>query len=1498
MHQIPLKLLSLVLLVLPCLVEAQVSVTLIVHNRTDSSGCDTECTNPIYRCTLTGDTACFGAAMTVGSNPTPGDYIYGLYTSDGYRVGQQADYRVNADGTSGWVANDPGFGCVNAFGGSVTLSAHCDVAPTGSFHSEASAQANVDVITVCDNRNVGDLTNVNLPLSIGATTRAEYTKQDDIKRGGNQCQGSVSGSEPAPMALYSAHAMLASLNIEDTPIHYSPPRGPEIDFRVTYSQRETQQPQTFSYSNLGPKWTFNWLSYVTDDANNASADATVYVADGGAEKYSGFDSGSQSYPPDPQSHAILVRTSPNAYEKRFPDGSKQVFSWSDGSSSFPRKIFMTQWFDPAGNAVTIGYDASFRIATLTDALGQVTTLAYELAGDPLKITKVNEPFPTGRYATFTYNASGQLESITDEIGIQSKFTYAMDGTNFITSLQTPYGTSNFGTGQSGGNRWIEMTDPLGAKERVEYRDNAPGINTGEAIAPVGMTNSGLDIANTFYWDKKAIEMYPPVNGIYDYTKARITHWTLNSNGAPSGIRASEKAPLENRVWYSYAGQADTNHAPLTANPSKVVRILADNSTQFSAYEYNSIGKITKSNDPVGRVMSYVYDSNNIDLLEVRQITGTANELLRKFTYNSQHEPLTDIDAAGQPTTFTYNFYGQILTRKSAKNETTSFAYGDGTPSHPIGYLTSITSPPFNSASAVTTFTYDNANRVRTVTDSDGYTVTTDYDNLDRPIIVTYPDGTNQQFQYTQDFGQGSTTILDLTRSKDRRGLWTTRHYNPNRQMDAITDSLNRTTQFDWCSCGSLTSITDPKNQVTIFNRDLQGRVYQKVFADNTSVSYLYDGQSAANTVGASSRLKSVTDAKNQRTNYFYFADDNVQQVSYTNSSGQPLNPSTPSVSFTYDSRYNRAATMVDGTGTTTYGYNPIAVPPALGAGRLASIDGPLINDTIAFGYDQLGRVTNRSINGAANSATWIFDSLGRVSAATNKLGTFNYGYVNVTDRLNSMIYPDGGSTVYTYFPNTQDKRLQEIKNQTSANALISQFDYTYDVEGQILTWTKNYPGLSPAPQRFDLGYDNADQLITAPLKNAATNALIKQYGYGYDLASNRTSELVGTTTTTSTPNNVNEIVSQSGGANRTLTYDANGSLTNDGASRTFEWDGANRLVAINYTGTNNRSEFTYDGLSRMVKIVEKTRVRITSTRKFVWCGMEKCEFRDANDAVTMFAYPQGQVIGSTAYFYTRDHLGSIREMRSTGKKGAVVARFDYEPYGRSTSVISTTLPDVRFTGLYHHSNSDLELAVYRAYDPGLGRWLSRDPIGEHGGVNLYGYTNNTVINAVDRNGLDAIVLLASKAVFLQGHIAILVGDNNMGWTYYSRNGYGTGPYGFGTGNSVLRTYPNYSDFLRDTSESRRYDYGYHIKTTTDEDLAMTTYGDEHYRDPYHSIIPPSNNCADLTEEILEAGGHPIIGDSQYPLYLAGVPLSTPEVPNFLFGNLLKSNMGRLWTRFR
>jgi len=207
----------------------------------------------------------------------------------------------------------------------------------------------------------------------------------------------------------------------------------------------------------------------------------------------------------------------------------------------------------------------------------------------------------------------------------------------------------------------------------------------------------------------------------------------------------------------------------------------------------------------------------------------------------------------------------------------------------------------------------------------------------------------------------------------------------------------------------------------------------------------------------------------------------------------------------------------------------------------------------------------------------------------------------------------------------------------------------------------------------------------------------------------------------------------SGTTAQTLPYDLNGNLLGDGAN-TYEWDAANRLVAINEPGSR-RSEFTYNGLSQRVKIVEKTNGSVTSTKQLVWCPGEAqpCEERDASNNVTKRYYPQGMRVGSTNYFYTRDHLGSIREL--TNGSGAVQTRYDYDPYGRRTRLTGTLDADFGFTGHYYHSPSGLHLALYRAYNADLGRWISRDPIEEAGGINLYAYVGNSPTNRIDPTGL-------------------------------------------------------------------------------------------------------------------------------------------------------------------
>jgi RHS repeat-associated protein len=205
------------------------------------------------------------------------------------------------------------------------------------------------------------------------------------------------------------------------------------------------------------------------------------------------------------------------------------------------------------------------------------------------------------------------------------------------------------------------------------------------------------------------------------------------------------------------------------------------------------------------------------------------------------------------------------------------------------------------------------------------------------------------------------------------------------------------------------------------------------------------------------------------------------------------------------------------------------------------------------------------------------------------------------------------------------------------------------------------------------------------------------------------------------------------GSSKTLTYDANGNLTGDG-TRTFEWDAVNRLVAV-VQGTH-RSEFTYDGWARRVRIVEKDNSVVTSDRRFLWCGLSICEERDSSGStVVRRFFAQGMQEGGSAFFYSRDHLGSIREL--TDSAGAIRARYDYDPYGRVTKVSGDKDSVFGFTGHLQHGPSALVLAPFRAYEADFGRWISPDPIGLMGGGNLYAYVDGSPTDFTDPLGLMA-----------------------------------------------------------------------------------------------------------------------------------------------------------------
>jgi RHS repeat-associated protein len=216
----------------------------------------------------------------------------------------------------------------------------------------------------------------------------------------------------------------------------------------------------------------------------------------------------------------------------------------------------------------------------------------------------------------------------------------------------------------------------------------------------------------------------------------------------------------------------------------------------------------------------------------------------------------------------------------------------------------------------------------------------------------------------------------------------------------------------------------------------------------------------------------------------------------------------------------------------------------------------------------------------------------------------------------------------------------------------------------------------------------------------------------------------------------------------------NGSLTSVVAhatpavpTRTYQWDAADRLIGITriISPTETRkTELQYNGMGSRVGKTELLNGAVQTSFKYQYGEIGVLQERSADGATVLKTFTaQGEQLYTfvnnqtsiTNRYYTRDHLGSVREVVTS--TGAVFTRYDYTPYGERNRVagsFSTFEAEKGYTGHDYLVDSGLILTRFRAYDPRIGRWLSRDPIGERGGMNLYGYVGGDPVNGWDPDG--------------------------------------------------------------------------------------------------------------------------------------------------------------------
>ncbi len=259
------------------------------------------------------------------------------------------------------------------------------------------------------------------------------------------------------------------------------------------------------------------------------------------------------------------------------------------------------------------------------------------------------------------------------------------------------------------------------------------------------------------------------------------------------------------------------------------------------------------------------------------------------------------------------------------------------------------------------------------------------------------------------------------------------------------------------------------------------------------------------------------------------------------------------------------------------------------------------------------------------------------------------------------------------------------------------------------------------------------------------------------------------------PAGTNVVSSQSGAVPlsrnpESFEYDLDGNLLFDGIW-VYTWDAENRLTQMKFyldksPGPETQLDFKYDALGRRIsKTMTKSAGKSVVT-KYVYDGWNLvAELDVANGLVRSYLWgtdlsgsPQGAggVGGLLAirnaspktsdYFVACDGNGNVSALVNANSN-TVSAAYEYGPFGeliRTTGPMAQANP-FRWSTKYQDTESGLSYYGYRYYNPNTGRWLSRDPIEEEGGLNLYGMVGNDTINLVDPLGLASLSIKMGKA---------------------------------------------------------------------------------------------------------------------------------------------------------
>ena len=752
--------------------------------------------------------------------------------------------------------------------------------------------------------------------------------------------------------------------------------------------------------------------------------------------------------------------------------------------------------------------------------------------------------------------------------------------------------------------------------------------------------------------------------------------------------------------------------------------------------YDNMGRVASSIDALGYVTTYGYDALG---RQVSEIDGRGN--LSQAVYDEKGRLIKSIDGAGNVTTYTYDALGRRTSVTDPLTNAVTTAYdaeGRVVSVRGAAYPVDYAYDAYGSRVSMTTYRDEalaNGDTTRWLLDSPSGLVTN----------KVYADGRGPSYAYTPD-GR-------LARRTWARGVTADYAYDAaGNLMSTVYSDGTPTVTMAYDRVGNLVNATTAGVVTNLYAYDLYGHCTNE-WQNDFQLTRYYDtlGRSTGYAINGTRQLTLAYDT------YGRIVSMQIPAEEESNHHSQPQ-PST-STSFTWT-------------------YLP-------GSDLKASLQYPN-GLTASWSYDannQLLQVRNATPTNIISQFDYTYDAAGRRTAIA-KGGT---AFGDLSGSIDS----------YAYNARCELTSARRTKNGQPIPGFSEDFDYdpignrrssaTYNEKGEAQTSTYEANNLNQYTTRTTPGY-------AAVRGEADPNAFVTvnenqtfrfgSYFFGSDIFDNSRSGRSANLLTYAVKEGVGQGVGVVGAGDdlvssvsdqvyvpaspETFAYDDDGNqtlvttatgrwrVTYNGENRPIRWElvspdsntpnsNTQTLLQMSYDHmgrrvTKNDQRFIYNGY---LQIAEFTTAIPNSSfllrNSYAWDPTERVATRPL-----AWTTPTTNHQSPTTNFYTHDGNKNVSEVIASDN--AVAAHYEYAPFG---AVIlrrgeSAAINPWRFSSEFADDELGCVCYNYRHYEPVTGRWLSRDPIGERGGIGLYTMCFNSCLLASDNFGLylgwdDAVV---------------------------------------------------------------------------------------------------------------------------------------------------------------